>query len=233
MIAPVPYLEELRTHVGVARDGRDPEGVHQVRAASRRLDAWLRLGGHHVLRDDLGWLRHELAAARDLDVLVGRELPSGLHSWLEDRRRDEQARVVRALDDERVEATLEALGRLPAIRADEAHDRVPRLIRRVLRRGQGAETDATDTTLHALRKSIRTLRFALDWLGERHELSHLQDAFGEHSDRVALSRWIAARGDAIGAPLDEEIHDKRAEVLKIWRDSQPELEALRSRWNST
>ncbi|MDX6752074.1 CHAD domain-containing protein [Geminicoccaceae bacterium 1502E] len=60
-----------------ARDGRDPEGVHQMRIAVRRLRSALGLF-RRVLApevrqrwdDELGWLLDELAPVRDLDVFL-------------------------------------------------------------------------------------------------------------------------------------------------------------------
>ncbi|HEU4743256.1 MAG TPA: CHAD domain-containing protein, partial [Meiothermus sp.] len=56
MIAPTRWLLHLENHLPVARKGADPEGVHQVRVAGRRLRVWLELGGYQVLHDDLRWL---------------------------------------------------------------------------------------------------------------------------------------------------------------------------------
>lgn len=53
---------------------RDPEGIHQMRVAIRRLRSALGLFGGpfraalHPLEDDLRWLARVLGAARDLDV---------------------------------------------------------------------------------------------------------------------------------------------------------------------
>jgi CHAD domain-containing protein len=40
-------------HLPLALSGEDPEGVHQVRVAGRRLRAYLDLLGFRVLKDDL------------------------------------------------------------------------------------------------------------------------------------------------------------------------------------
>ncbi len=57
--------------------GRDPEGVHQMRVAVRRLRALVPVFGaaleesaQDYLRSELGWVRHELGAARDWDVFL-------------------------------------------------------------------------------------------------------------------------------------------------------------------
>ena len=58
------------------RLGSDPEELHQMRVATRRLRAFLRAGGKSLdrewaraLRDELQWLGRALGPARDLDVL--------------------------------------------------------------------------------------------------------------------------------------------------------------------
>jgi CHAD domain-containing protein len=60
-----------------AREGADPEGVHDMRVAVRRMRAALRvadpyLGGKAVkrVRQDLREIAHALGAVRDLDVLI-------------------------------------------------------------------------------------------------------------------------------------------------------------------
>ncbi|MGJ4887175.1 CHAD domain-containing protein [Bradyrhizobium sp. HKCCYLRH3099] len=65
-----------------AEDGRDPEGVHQLRVALRRLRAALHLmrplgtsATLQGLEDDARWLAQNLSAARDLDVFLTQTLP--------------------------------------------------------------------------------------------------------------------------------------------------------------
>jgi CHAD domain-containing protein len=69
-------LAALRTHEPGTRAGRDPEALHQMRVAVRRLRAILRAGGALFdprwvagLRRELDWLGATLGAARDVDIL--------------------------------------------------------------------------------------------------------------------------------------------------------------------
>jgi CHAD domain-containing protein len=62
----------------VARAGKDPEGVHQARVATRRLRCDLRTFGPLLdpawaepLREELRWLGRELGIAREAEVLLG------------------------------------------------------------------------------------------------------------------------------------------------------------------
>ena len=69
-------LRSIFDHEASARIGADPDGIHQVRAAARRLrthiahldgiinDDWAR-----STRKELQWLGRQLGAARDLDVM--------------------------------------------------------------------------------------------------------------------------------------------------------------------
>jgi CHAD domain-containing protein len=67
----------MQAREAAARDGADPEGVHDMRVAVRRMRAALRvadpyLGGKAVkpVRQDLRAIAHALGAVRDLDVLI-------------------------------------------------------------------------------------------------------------------------------------------------------------------
>jgi inorganic triphosphatase YgiF len=70
-------LAHILTNERAAREGHDPEGVHQVRLAARRLRSVLSLfrsvlPGDTVaaLNEELKWLAAEISAARNLDVFV-------------------------------------------------------------------------------------------------------------------------------------------------------------------
>ncbi len=70
------YREIVRHDPGT-RLGRDPEDLHQMRVATRRMRAILRAAGPLLdpdwvrsLRAELGWLGGALGPVRDLDVLV-------------------------------------------------------------------------------------------------------------------------------------------------------------------
>jgi CHAD domain-containing protein len=86
----------------IAREGADPEGVHQMRVAVRRMRAALKASGEPGLEDlqaELRWLGGILARIRDLDVLLGH-----LRAQAADLSTDEQAAVellLRSLVDER------------------------------------------------------------------------------------------------------------------------------------
>jgi CHAD domain-containing protein len=67
-------LRALLEHDQVAREGQDPEGVHQMRVAVRRMRAALKAEGAALgdvgtaLQAELSWLGSALGPVRDLDV---------------------------------------------------------------------------------------------------------------------------------------------------------------------
>jgi inorganic triphosphatase YgiF len=76
-------LGHALANLAPAADGRDPEGVHQLRVALRRLRSALSLfrpalpeADRVRLNDELRWLLGELGPARDRDVLADELLPA-------------------------------------------------------------------------------------------------------------------------------------------------------------
>lgn len=71
-------LRQLQSNQAIAMQGDDPEGVHQMRVALRRLKASLKAFGinNDAINDEINWLNSVLAKARDLDVLLHETLPS-------------------------------------------------------------------------------------------------------------------------------------------------------------
>lgn len=109
----------LITHDADVRVGIDPEGVHQVRVATRRLRSDLRTfrslldrGWHDALRTEVGWLGGELGPVRDLDVLGERLRRHAL--LLPD---DDAANVATVLDRLRVRRDAVRVELLSAMRA--------------------------------------------------------------------------------------------------------------------
>lgn len=122
-------VRALLEHQETAKADTDPEGVHQVRVAVRRLRAALKadeavhdLPNVEELRAELKWLGGELGPVRDLDVLLDyfrgqaagfdeRELAAVdrlLTTLIADRERARK-RMVRALNGRRYAALLTAL----------------------------------------------------------------------------------------------------------------------------
>jgi CHAD domain-containing protein len=121
-------LRALIEHDPVARDGTDPEGVHQMRVAVRRIRAALKAEGASLgepaesLAAELRWLGGVLGPIRDLDVQldhlrglaadfepVERDAVERLLLGLRAARRQARQRMLAALRSERYTALLAAL----------------------------------------------------------------------------------------------------------------------------
>ncbi len=70
-------LEHMRANEAAVLDGTDPEGVHQLRVAVRRLRALVALmkgvmseEAEAFLKEELRWLQQSLGGARDWDVFI-------------------------------------------------------------------------------------------------------------------------------------------------------------------
>lgn len=118
-------LDHWMRNEAAARDGRDPEGVHQMRVAVRRLRSALGLfrpvlatEAHDRWTAELKWLLGELGPARDLDVFTGeimapaaaagngQDLLAGLRALVEARRGRAYERLREVLEGERYGALL-------------------------------------------------------------------------------------------------------------------------------
>jgi CHAD domain-containing protein len=176
-----------------ARAG-EVEPVHQLRVATRRLRATLRLFAPvlpaaplALVNTDLAWLGREIGGVRDLDVLAdavktrARRLSPALRRALEpvedairERRAVTHARLVEALDGPRRRALFTRLGALTVAPPREAQpvrlgDLAPDLIAPVRRAmvDAGRRLDGKKPpaeALHSLRVRAKRLRYALEML---------------------------------------------------------------------
>ncbi|MHB8877288.1 MAG: CHAD domain-containing protein [Myxococcaceae bacterium] len=228
------WLQHLRDYLPVAREAVDPEGPHQLRVSIGRLRVWLRLGGWRVLDDDLRWLRGEIGPVRDLDVELQHEPPARWAARLRRQRGQAERTMFHALDDQRLEGLLQALGLMPPVPRRQARRALSRLAEAALKRGTQARGEGKDVAaLHRLRCAVRRLRYALEWLDEdADELVRLQDALGTACDRfIALRRLEEQR--AVGhfrryhAQLAHELHEAVQDARAAWKLARPGMEVLR------
>lgn len=171
----------------IARQGADPEGVHQMRVAVRRLRAALKASadpGVATAQEELRWLGGILGRIRDLDVLLGH-----LRNQAADLSDDEQAaaeRLLAGLVEERRRArrrmldtfrgaryadllrTLAALvtgeGR-PAGKKSKEHpltEVINRPHRKLAKAAHALDDEPADDDLHALRIKGKRLRYAAE-----------------------------------------------------------------------
>ncbi len=176
---------ELLIHDPGTRRGVDPEDLHQLRVATRRLRAFLRAAGVLVdkdwavaLREELGWLGGHLGPARDLDVMLDRlrdevaalgddgEGAAGLLVALEQEREAAYIDVVEVLGEPRYFGLLERLEEAasPPLTGDETtlaaifHREAKRMRRTFASLGE----QPTDEVLHSSRIAVKRARYAAD-----------------------------------------------------------------------
>lgn len=215
-------LDHLQAHLAGCHDG-DAEAIHQARIALRRLRSALRLFRRHldpVARDGfnaaLRALGRTLGAARDWDVFVLETIPAvragsdaieTLAGPAQGERDAAHLRLRAVLEDPQTQAILHDLrdwSGLPAAFAEpadadrtighEAGRMLDRLVRSARRRGRKLDRQ-DDIGRHALRKSLKSLRYGLEMLQSLHEhqaakpyrkaLSHLQEELGQLNDAIA------------------------------------------------
>jgi triphosphatase len=225
-------LAALCAHEAGVRTDDDPEKVHQMRVASRRLRAALRLfeavlpPAASSLQDELAWIAAALGEVRDLDVQIASLARAG--SGL--RAESEALRAVLCLFDARRSAARDALHSALAThrfatlvtglrdlaeqpgpdRADDGLDVADRLIRRTHRRlrkaGEQLHPEASPATLHRARIRVKQFRYALECFSE---------LYGKPARR--LIRRAARLQDVLGGAQDAAVLQELLRLL-----SQPE-----------
>ncbi len=204
-------MENLLAHDPGTRLGTDPEELHQLRVATRRLRAFLR-AGHDLLdpvsaeplQQELRWLGGALGPLRDFDVLVermavearslGLDEPQGrkLVRSLERSRRSARRRLLTALDSPRYFELLDLLERPFTTVADEPGlDEIHAVEHRRLRKSVRAlSVDSADEALHAVRIRVKRARYAAELADAKpyvQAAKRLQDVLGEHQDAVVAT----------------------------------------------
>lgn len=242
MIDGSPWLGRLSLAATAARATGDANAVHELRSATRRLDAWLRLGGRRALRDDLRWLRREAAAVRDLDIALEAEAPEAHRAWLKERRESQRLALRASLDGARWSAIASALPLVPPLDPREAKARLRGLAARALARAKRFERTPEDPAkLHDLRRALRVLRYAHGWLGREPKLfTRLQDALGAVGDAAVRLSWLAAheeeakRTAALAAHREALLQalERSAETAaEVYGAGRADLRRSLSRWS--
>jgi len=221
----------LLTHDPGTRRGNDPEDLHQLRVATRRLRAFLRAARPLVdadwatsLRAELGWLGGHLGPARDLDVMLGRlraevealegdaGAASGLLEALDEERAAAYVDVVEVLGGDRYFALLDRLeaASAPPLTGDETtlaaifHREAKRMRRTFQALGDDPENDA----LHASRIAVKRTRYAADLAA--HELGRPGVRF------VGAAKQLQ---DILGDHQDAVVAEG---CIRDWAESAPE-----------
>ena len=216
----------LVSHDPGTRLGSDPEDLHQLRVATRRLRAFLRAARPlldsdraEALRAELSWLGGELGPARDLDVLLEHfeSAPDagGLVESLRVRRDEARNRLVEALATDRYFELLDDVERFASDRP-RGDGGMPlakiwwREVKKLSRDVEALEDDPADEALHAVRIRVKRARYAADLAA--HEL-------GKRGARF-ISRAKEAQ-DVLGDHQDAFVAEQE---IRLWWEGRPELD---------
>ncbi|WP_117237801.1 CHAD domain-containing protein [Thermus sediminis] len=202
------WVEHLEAHLPLALSGEDPEGVHQVRVAGRRLRAYLDLLGWRVLQDDLRLLVRRAGRVRDLEVALGGELPTGFRVHLEAELGEARRTLRQLLLSPWMGALLRALRHLPPL-GKGARRGLARLESRLEARWGRLRAEPTLDNLHAYRRALRRVRYAKEFLGLSTKRERaLQEVLGSLNDlgvmEGLLLAYLHAHPDPEAAPFLEE-----------------------------
>ncbi len=223
MIVSTPWLDALRAHIDAVQKGGSEEDVHQLRVSTRRLSSWLKLGRIKILRSDLRWLRGAGGAVRDMDVVLAQEPPSGLAAWLRTERTRRFQQLMQVVDAPRTGALLSALAHVAPVEEARARDAIPRLARAVLDQGEQLQLSPNDVEgFHRLRRSVRGLRYALEWLQEKTgQFKQFQDVTGTAADLSVALLLLDVYPDAADltdyrSQLEQDFAARRIDAVTAW-----------------
>lgn len=216
----------LLLHDPGTRLGSDVEDLHQMRVATRRLRAFLRVGRplldeswSEPLRDELAWLGGALGPARDLDVLLEHlgcelhaldehEVASGLLETLRAEQTEARRAVVATLSSDRYLALLERLDHVgtPELTGDETPlaELWASAWTRARKRNAALGRGAGDEQLHEARIALKRARYAAELAG--HEL-------GKRGRR--FEKAAAALQDVLGTNQDAAVAEERVRAWAV------------------
>ena len=226
------YLSAWYLHEPGARLGDDPEELHDLRVAGRRLDAILRQFADYLpaslvrIRPTLKKVLQALGEARDLDVALleleafSQELPDTdragiepLKKHLSSERSQARARMLSVLDSSAVQSELEELRSAlakPSSAAEPSRppalSAVPELIRtrykKVRKSADRLAPDSSTEAYHAVRGHVKKLRYALETVAV---------IFGKPAGEMvrSLRRWQ----EKLGVQQDAYVAGRRLQAL--------------------
>lgn len=226
------YLSLWDLHEPGARLGDDPEELHDLRVAGRRMDGVLRQFGKHLpptlvqIRPTLKKVLRALGETRDLDVALlelgafDRALTEAdrtnldpLRQYLHSQRARARTRMLSLLDSAEIQRNFDALRLGLAHFPDAAPgpgaaavEVVPELIRRRYKKvRKGADALAADSPMesyHAVRGNVKKLRYLLESVAV---------IFGKPANGMvrSLRRWQ----EWLGTQQDADVADRRLRVL--------------------
>src|ERR1700723_1005547 len=226
------YLSIWDLHEPRARLGDDPEELHDLRVAGRRLDAILRQFGTYLpaslvrIRPTLKKVLGALGETRDLDVALleldafncalpeaDRPALEPLKQHLRSQRARARAKMLSLLDSSAVQKDLDELRRVLTEPSDATAgagapvlDVVPELVRtryKKVRKGAGALTPESPTeSYHAVRGNAKKLRYVIESVAV---------ILGKPADGMirSLRRWQ----EELGMQQDADVAGRRLQAL--------------------
>jgi CHAD domain-containing protein len=210
------------------RLGSEPEDLHQMRVATRRLRAFLKVAAplldaswSEPLREELSWLGGALGPARDLDVLVanlrdeiealGDDAASaaGIIDVLESERASARGAVVEALSSDRYLALLDRLEHVGSPELSGQETPLPEIWAHAWKRArtklERLDAGSTDDELHRARIRLKRVRYAAELAAP--ELGKAGVRFGKSAARMQ---------DVLGVNQDATVAEER---LRAWADT--------------
>ena len=224
--------DHWQKNVSAAIDGRDPEGVHQVRLGLRRLRSALGLFKRHIpaaqytaLAQEAKWLLSELGPVRDLDVFINVLAADFTPRVAED---EGFAQLIRSARLRRDAAQVSAARALSSVRAERFATRLNTWLQGRGWRTDDAAEDATIFARHAINRRLRKIRGAAEGIAklsvpERHELRiavknarYGIEFFHDLLPAKRAARWAGALKhvqDSLGHMNDLDVAERTIEKL--------------------
>jgi triphosphatase len=228
------HFATMLAHEPGVRLGEDPEELHDMRVATRRLRAALKLYAGVLPRRaeryerDLRHFARAMGDVRDLDVHLERlsgeasrngEVLQGVVAVLEERRVEARRRMLEALDSRRYERLVSNFagtlrrGRSPAPTGpilEVAPDLVRRRYKKVRKAADALGEDSSPEVFHELRKKGKRLRYALE---------PLQEIYGEPAEKMV--KLLKTIQDDLGDHQDLVVAAGLMEELGVAGDLPP------------
>jgi len=227
------HLTRFMIHEPMARLGEDPESLHDLRVAARRIRAAIKLFEEYLpprmqrLHEELGRAAHALGDARDLDVQIQqiegaaasvspREVAArtAILGALNERRKAARQRMLQALDSRRQDRVMRSLIRIlsreaPAdspIAVAIAPDLIAKRYQKLRKAGREIGKKSPPVEYHEVRIRAKKLRYALEFFA---------DLYGEPARRF-INRLVTLQ-DLLGSHQDACV---AAEQLKSLNEAQ-------------
>jgi CHAD domain-containing protein len=229
------HFAAMLAHEPGVRLGEDPEELHDMRVATRRLRAALKLYSDVLPKRaeryerDLRWVARALGEVRDLDVHLQRlseeasrngEVLEEVVSLLRERRVEARRGMLEALDSNRYERLIASFsatlrrGRSPTPTSpilETAPDLLRDRYKKVRKSANTLSEDSPPEHFHELRKKGKRLRYALE---------PLQEIYGKPAQKMV--KLLKKTQDDLGDHQDLIVAARLMEELGAAEDRPPQ-----------